>query len=104
MNPVAFERSKEIARLFRRELIVHQRVLRDERTPLSAKLFLALAIGYFCMPFDLIPDCIPVVGHLDDAIVIPALVLAAIRLVPHEIVLEHRERLVREQTPINGND
>ena len=51
---MAFERSKEIARSFKRELIVHQRVLRDERTPLSAKLFLALAIGYFCMPFDLI--------------------------------------------------
>jgi uncharacterized membrane protein YkvA (DUF1232 family) len=43
---MAFEKSKEIARSFKRELIVYQRVLRDERTPLSAKLFLALAIGY----------------------------------------------------------
>ena len=72
---MAFEKSKEIARSFKRELIVYQRVLRDERTPLPAKLFLALAIGYFCMPFDLIPDFIPVIGHLDDTIVIPALVL-----------------------------
>jgi uncharacterized membrane protein YkvA (DUF1232 family) len=51
---MAFESSKEIARSFKRELIVYQRVLRDEHTPLPAKLFLALAIGYFCMPFDLI--------------------------------------------------
>jgi uncharacterized membrane protein YkvA (DUF1232 family) len=77
---MAFERSKEIARSFKRELIVYQRVLRDNRTSLSAKLFLALAIGYFCMPFDLIPDFIPVIGHLDDAIIVPALIFAALRL------------------------
>jgi uncharacterized membrane protein YkvA (DUF1232 family) len=98
---MAFERSKEIARSFKRELIVYQRVLRDERTPLPAKLFLAVAIGYFCMPFDLIPDFIPIIGHLDDAIIVPALVLAALRLVPREIVSEHRERVVREQAATN---
>jgi uncharacterized membrane protein YkvA (DUF1232 family) len=101
LNRMAFERSKEIARSFKRELIVYQRVLRDERTPSSAKLFLALAVGYFCMPFDLIPDFIPVIGHLDDAIIVPALVFAALRLVPREIVSEHRERVVREQAATN---
>ena len=94
---MAFERSKEIARSFNRELIVYQRVWQDQRTPLSAKLFLALAIGYFCLPFDLIPDFIPVIGQLDDAIVVPALVFAALCLVPHQIVSEHREHVVREQ-------
>jgi len=64
---MAFQKSSEIARSFKRELIVYQRVLRDEPTPLSAKLFLALAIDYFCMPFDLIPEFIPVIGHLDDS-------------------------------------
>ena len=51
---------------------MYQRVLQDERTPLSAKLFLALDIGYLCMPFDLIPDFIPIIGHLDDAIASPS--------------------------------
>jgi uncharacterized membrane protein YkvA (DUF1232 family) len=101
---MAFERSKEIVRSFKLELIVYQRVLRDERTPLSAKLFLALAIGYLCMPFDLIPDFIPVIGHLDDVIVVPALVFAALRLVPSEIVSEHREQVVREQAATSGKD
>jgi uncharacterized membrane protein YkvA (DUF1232 family) len=95
---MAFESSKKIARLFKRELIVYQRVLRDERTPASAKLFLGLAIGYLCMPFDLIPDFIAVIGHLDDAIIIPALVFVALRSVPPKIVSEHRERVFREQT------
>lgn len=97
LNRMAFERSKEVVRSFKRELIIYQRVLRDERTPLAAKLFLALAIGYFCMPFDLIPDFIPVIGHLDDAIVIPVLVFAALRLMPREIASEHREQVAREK-------
>jgi uncharacterized membrane protein YkvA (DUF1232 family) len=101
---MAFERSKEIARSFKRELIVYQRALRDERTPLPAKLFLALAVGYLCMPFDLIPDFIPVIGYLDDAIVVPALVFAALRLPPREIVSEHRKRVIREQAATNGTD
>jgi uncharacterized membrane protein YkvA (DUF1232 family) len=70
-----------MARLFKRELIVYQRVLRDERTPARAKIFLGLAIAYLCMPFDLIPDFIPVIGHLDDAVIITALVVA--RLLPY---------------------
>jgi len=90
---MAFERSKEIARSVKRELIVYQRVLRDERTPVIAKLFLGLAIGYLCMPFDLIPDFIPVIGHLDDIIIIPALVVVALRFIPREIIAEHRERV-----------
>lgn len=94
---MAFERSKDVVRLFKRELIVYQRVLQDERTPLSAKLFLALAIGYLCMPFDLIPDFIPVIGHLDDAVIVPALVFVALRFVPPELVSEYREQVIRDQ-------
>jgi uncharacterized membrane protein YkvA (DUF1232 family) len=93
---MAFEKSKELVRSFKLELTVYQRVLRDNRTPLAAKLLLALAVGYLCMPFDLIPDFIPVIGHLDDAIIVPALVFAAVRLVPPEIVSEHREQVARE--------
>ena len=94
---MAFGRSKEMARLFKRELIVYQRVLKDERTPARAKIFLGLAIAYLCMPFDLIPDFIPVIGHLDDVVIIPALVFAALRSVPRELVSEHREQVIREQ-------
>jgi len=99
---MALEKSKEIAHLFKRELIVYQRVLRDERTPARAKLFLGLAIGYLCMPFDLIPDFIPIIGHLDDAIIIPALVFAALRSLPPEIVSEHRENVIREHAAVVG--
>jgi uncharacterized membrane protein YkvA (DUF1232 family) len=97
LQGMSFDKARKMARSFKRELIVYQRVLRDHRTPIAAKVFLALAIGYLCLPFDLIPDFIPVIGHLDDAIIVPALVFAALRLVPREIVSEHREQVVREQ-------
>lgn len=101
---MAFERSKEIVRSFKLELTVYQRVLRDKRTPLGAKLLLALAIAYLCTPFDLIPDFVPVIGHLDDAIIVPALVFAAVRLVPPEIVSEHREQVARKNATSANHD
>jgi uncharacterized membrane protein YkvA (DUF1232 family) len=85
-----WKKASDLAKAFRRELIVYQRVLADPRTPITAKLFLGLAIGYLCMPFDLIPDFIPVLGHLDDVVIVPALVYAALRLIPQELVAEHR--------------
>jgi uncharacterized membrane protein YkvA (DUF1232 family) len=95
------QQGKDFARAFKRELIVYRRVLADERTPLSAKVLLGLAVGYLCMPFDLIPDFIPVVGHLDDAVIVPGLVYIALRCVPRELVTEHRivvrKQLTRQQ-------
>src|SRR5947209_9449121 len=91
-----WQRSKDLARAFKRELAVYRRVLSDARTPRAAKVFLGLAIGYLCMPFDLIPDFIPVLGHLDDAVIVPALVYAALRLIPQELVAEHRAKVLAD--------
>ncbi len=91
-----WQQSKDLARAFKRELAVYRRVLTDARTPRAAKIFLGLAVGYLCMPFDLIPDFIPVLGHLDDAIIVPGLVYIALRFVPRELVAEHRAHVTRE--------
>ena len=89
-------KSKDLAHAFKRELAVYRRVLADQRTPLSAKIFLCLAVGYLCMPFDPIPDFIPVLGHLDDVVIVPGLVYIALRFVPRELVAEHRTHVTRE--------
>ncbi len=91
-----WQQTKDLARAFKRELAVYRRVLADERTPLSAKVFLGLAIGYLCMLFDLIPDFIPVLGHLDDVVIVPGLVYIALRFVPPELIAEHRAQVTRE--------
>ena len=86
-----WEKAKNLARSFKREIVIYQRVLADSRTPVQAKVFLGLALGYLCMPFDLIPDFIPVIGHLDDIIIVPALIYLALRFIPQELVAEHRK-------------
>lgn len=63
---------------------------RDPRTPLPAKLVGLLIAAYALSPIDLIPDFIPVLGLLDDAILIPAGVWLFARLVPPALLAEHR--------------
>ena len=76
------------------EIKTYQLVLRDPRTPLRAKVFLGMAVAYFLSPVDLIPDKVPVVGRLDDAIVVPGLVWLALKSVPKHVVEDCR-RLAR---------
>jgi uncharacterized membrane protein YkvA (DUF1232 family) len=85
-----FDRLKSMGHRFRRELKVYRLVLRDPRTPRVAKLLLGLALAYAALPFDLIPDFIPVIGHVDDVIIIPVLVIVALKMIPQEVVDEHR--------------
>jgi uncharacterized membrane protein YkvA (DUF1232 family) len=60
--------AKEVAAFIPDCIVLFERLLRDPRVPRRAKLALALLIGYLACPFDLVPDFIPVVGQLDDAI------------------------------------
>jgi uncharacterized membrane protein YkvA (DUF1232 family) len=56
------ERLTTVRSTFQRELKVYRLVLADQRTPRAAKLLLGLAVGYALMPFDLIPDFLPIIG------------------------------------------
>lgn len=87
------EKINNFVRRIKKEVSLYQRVLNDERTPLAAKILLWLAISYLLMPFDLIPDFIPVLGQLDDLIIVPGLVYTAVLLIPKNIISEHRYNL-----------
>jgi uncharacterized membrane protein YkvA (DUF1232 family) len=87
------DRMRDVARSLKREVRVYRRVLKDPRTPFLAKVLLGLAVGYVLLPFDLIPDFIPVVGHLDDVIIVPALVILAMKLIPENVIAEHRRKV-----------
>jgi len=84
---------KSIAKSFKRELRLYQLVLKDRRTPRVAKLLLGLAVGYALMPFDLIPDFIPVLGQLDDVIIVPILVIVAVKMIPKVVIEECRMKV-----------
>lgn len=83
---------KNIGRVFKREIAVYRGVANDARVPRIAKMLLGAAIAYALMPFDLIPDFIPILGQLDDVIIVPGLVWLACRFVPREVLEEHRSR------------
>ena len=64
---------------------------RDPAMPWLPKLLALLVVGYFLSPIDLIPDFIPVLGYLDDIIIVPLGILLVVRLIPPEVMQEHRE-------------
>lgn len=65
---------------------------RDPRTPWYAKLFTAVVVAYALSPVDLIPDFIPVLGYLDDFVLIPAGVALALKMIPAEVMADSREK------------
>jgi uncharacterized membrane protein YkvA (DUF1232 family) len=91
-----FAHLKSAYAAFRREAAVYRRVLRDRRTPLLARVLLGLAVFYALSPVDLIPDCLPGVGHLDDLIIVPLLIWLALKLVPAAVIIEARHRGIPE--------
>ena len=81
---------KERARQLKTDIPAVFLALKKRETPWTAKLLAALTIGYALSPIDLIPDFIPVLGYLDDLIILPAMVALTVRLVPAKVMASCR--------------
>jgi uncharacterized membrane protein YkvA (DUF1232 family) len=79
----------------RREACAIRLAARDPRTPRLAKALAILAAGYALSPLDLIPDFIPVLGHLDDAVLVPLGLYLAFKMIPPEEMAGHRTTAAR---------
>jgi uncharacterized membrane protein YkvA (DUF1232 family) len=88
-------RLKAWAKAIRRDVLALWIVARDPRTPLAPKLLCAAIAAYALSPIDLIPDVIPVLGLLNEVILLPPLILLAARLVPPALMAEFREEARR---------
>jgi uncharacterized membrane protein YkvA (DUF1232 family) len=93
-------RVKEQVRLIRLESYTLAYAYRDRRTPWLAKLAIVITLGYLLSPIDLIPDCIPVFGYLDDLVLVPLMIVGSIKLIPNEVVTDARDK-ARAQIDVN---
>ena len=87
------DKLREAGRELKRKLALYRLVLKDPRTPTLPKVLLWVAVGYTLLPFDLIPDFLPVIGHIDDVIIVPLLIVLALRLIPKEIIEDCKKKL-----------
>jgi uncharacterized membrane protein YkvA (DUF1232 family) len=77
---------------------------KDPRTPWTAKAVLGLTLAYALSPIDLIPDFIPVLGYLDDLLIVPFGLWLAYVLVPRELWQEHQQAIEAEQQQTHSDE
>ena len=91
-----FEKLRLVGDSLKKEVSFYKKLSEHPRIPWVSKILILIAIAYAFMPFDLIPDFIPVIGHLDDVILIHGLILLAIKLIPKDIIEECRTQSLEE--------
>jgi uncharacterized membrane protein YkvA (DUF1232 family) len=96
-----FDRLKMWAERLKREVHAIWLAARDPRVPWYAKAVAIAVAGYALSPIDLIPDFIPVLGYLDDLIIVPLGIWAAISLIPADVMAEYRAIASAAKCPIS---
>ena len=84
-------------RRVKQEVQIYQIVIKDERTPWLARLLIGTAVSYLLLPFDLIPDAIPILGQLDDLLIVPALIYLGLKLIPENVLAEAKQTVAPDQ-------
>ena len=95
---------KQRARALKVETYAIWLAYKDPRVPWYARVFAACVVGYAFSPIDLIPDPIPVLGYLDDLVLVALGIALALKMIPPEVMAECRERAdvaMREGEPTN---
>lgn len=92
-----FARLKQWAKALKRDVLALWIAARDPRVPWYAKVLAGAVAAYALSPIDLIPDFIPVLGYLDDVIIVPAGIWLVVRLIPASLMIEFREKASMKQ-------
>lgn len=82
---------KERASSLKKDILAVFLALKAKETPILAKILAFLTVAYALSPIDLVPDFIPVLGYLDDVLVLPALVALTVKLIPKDIFERYRQ-------------
>jgi uncharacterized membrane protein YkvA (DUF1232 family) len=98
-HPPLLERWKQRANELKIQTYTLYLAYRDPRTPWYAKVWAALVVAYAVSPIDLIPDFIPVIGYLDDLVLVPAGIALALKIIPPEVMEEARKKVKQAEGP-----
>ena len=98
-RPSLLERARRWAKAIARDVVALWLAARDPRVPWHAKAVAAAVAAYALSPIDLIPDFVPILGYLDDFVVIPLGVLLAVKLMPPAILAELRKQAESRSRP-----
>lgn len=93
---------KAKAKALKREVYALSLAAKDPRVPWYAKVFAVFIIGYILSPIDLIPDFVPIIGYVDDSILVPAAIILLIKMIPGEVMDECSERAVSHHGRMKG--
>jgi uncharacterized membrane protein YkvA (DUF1232 family) len=97
------EKLKIKVKKLKKEIIALYYAYRHPRMPVLPKIIILFTLGYALSPIDLIPDFIPILGYLDDLLILPVLITLSIKLIPHEIMEESREKAINQPLQLNKN-
>lgn len=95
---------KDKARKLKTEITTLYYAYQDPKLDLLPKIIILFTLGYALSPIDLIPDFIPVLGYLDDLVIVPALISLSIKLIPKEIFASAREKAIKEPLKLKKNN
>jgi uncharacterized membrane protein YkvA (DUF1232 family) len=95
---------KHKARKLKTEITTLYYVYQDPKLGLLPKIIILFTLGYALSPIDLIPDFVPVLGYLDDLVIIPALISLSIKLIPKETLVSAREKAIKEPLKLKKNN
>lgn len=96
-----FKQLRLWAKSLKRDVVALWLAARSPLTPISAKVVAGLVAAYALSPIDLIPDFIPILGYLDDVLIVPLGIALAVRMIPAALMAEFRAQAVLTDQPIN---
>lgn len=94
---------REKADSLKQETLALYHAARDPRTPLAAKILAGMIVAYAVSPIDLIPDFIPVIGFLDDLILVPLGIVICLRMIPPQVMAEARAKATQQSETTRSN-
>lgn len=94
---------RQKADALKQETLALYHAARDPRTPLAAKVLAGMIVAYAVSPIDLIPDFIPVLGLLDDLVLVPLGIVICLRMIPPQVMAEARAKATQQLVTTKGN-